>query len=56
MHGGYFDDGGGINGNRTDGDGKGKDNGHPMLTQVISLLRALVGILDIITDSFGKHS
>lgn len=33
----------------------GQERKRPMLNHVISLLKALIGILDIISDSIGKQ-
>lgn len=37
------------------GEDTGQDGKRPMLDHVISLLKALIGILDIISDSIGKR-
>ena len=37
------------------GEETGQDGKRPMLEHVISLLKALIGILDIISDSIGKR-
>ena len=50
----YFDNDSGINDYASGGDNKG-DDGRPMLSYVISLLRAAIGILDIISGNLGKH-
>lgn len=44
-----------ISDNAPYGEDKGTDGEHPVLVHVISLLKALVGILDIISDNLGKY-
>lgn len=44
-----------ISGNSPCGENKGTDEEHPVLVHVIRLLKALVGILDIISDNLGKY-
>lgn len=50
----YFDGDSGINHQETYRDHTGTDNKRSVLSHVISLLKALIGILDIISDSLGK--
>ncbi len=45
----------GISGNDPCGENKETDGEHTALVHVISLLKALVGILDIISDHLGKY-
>ena len=51
----YYDDGSGMSRQEMCGDDKGTEPGRSMLSHVISLLQALVGILDIISDSFSRY-
>lgn len=51
----YFDYDSGINHQEASGEDTGRKNGRPMLSYVISLLKALIGILDIMSDNLGKH-
>lgn len=44
-----------ISGNNPYGENKGTDGEHTALVHVISLLKALVEILDIISDHLGKY-
>lgn len=51
----YFDYDSGINHQEVSGEDMGMKNERPMLSHVISLLKALIGILDIISDNLGKQ-
>lgn len=51
----YFDYDSGISHQETYRDHTGTDDKRPVLSHVISLLTALIGILDIISDNLGKH-
>lgn len=51
----YFDYSSEINHQEAYGEDTGTKGGRPMLSHVIGLLKALIGILDIISENLGKH-